>query len=153
VISRYGQAIERDLLERYGLDLAREFHGRRWRRLLNLIDNMPRNSGYVQAMVEDEEYAEAVVDMDKRQEPAKPRRHMAEWSVEVELLSSLLDRLGELISVSMVAAGAKKAPKVAPAPRPATAFERVRNRRRWQQHHSLVARVLPAQNTQGGEQQ
>jgi hypothetical protein len=143
VITRYGQAIERDLLERYSVDLAAEFHGRRWRRLLNLIDNLPRNSAYVQAMVEDDDYADAVVAHEKPHERPKPRRYMAEWSVEVELLSSVLDRLGELISVSMVAAGAKKAPKVAPAPRPMTAFERARSKRRWQNHNALVSRVLP----------
>jgi hypothetical protein len=151
VIARYGQAIERDLLERYGLDLAREWHSRRWRRLLNFIDNLPRNSAYVTALVEDEEYAEAVVAAEAgAQERHRPRRYMNEWSVEVELLSSVLDRLGELISVSVVAAGAKKAPKVAPAPRPMTAIERIRQKRRWRRHESLVSRVLPGKK-QGGD--
>lgn len=101
-------------------------------------------------MVEDEEYAEAVLRHDTDEPRTKPRRFMNEWSVEVELLSQLLDRVGELIAVSMVAAGAKKAPKVPPAPRPMTAIERVRNRLRVANHNTLVARVLP--HKQGGEQ-
>jgi hypothetical protein len=142
VIARYGQAIERDLLHRYHLDLATEWRSRRWRRLLNLIDHLPRNSAYFQALSNDDLFAAQMLDQEDTAK-AGAKRAMSEWSVEVELLSSLLDRVGELISVTLAAAGAKKPPKVTPAPRPATAVERVRNRRRWEKHQWLTARMLP----------
>ncbi len=75
-------------------------------------------------------------------EPKPPKRRMSEWSVEVELLSTAVDRLSELIQTIAATAGAKPS-RIQPQPRPQTAAERVEARMRLQKHRSIVARVLP----------
>lgn len=122
------------------LDLATEWRSRRWRRLLNVIDHLPRDSAYVEALTNDDAFAEAVLAQDI---PAgKPTRRMADWSPTVELMSSILDRLGEVVQ-AVAALGGAKPRKIAAAPRPVTARDRVAHRRRMENHRALVARVLP----------
>ena len=89
--------------------------------------------------------------LDAEQPPSRPTRRIVEWSPDVELLSSIHDRLGELITVTLAAAGSKKPPKPEPAPRPRTALDRVRERRRSTQHRSLVSRMLPHKAEQATE--
>lgn len=122
------------------MDLAKEWQSRRWRRLLNIIDRLPRHSAYFEALCDDEEMAEHLA----RQPESKsqPRRRMSEWSATVELLTAVLNRLSELIQ-AVAALGGAKPRKVPSAPYPVTALDRVRNRKRLEKHRSLVARVLP----------
>ncbi|MER7167028.1 hypothetical protein ABT336_13300 [Micromonospora sp. NPDC000207] len=124
----------------YRLDLGEEWRARRWRRLLNLIDGLPRDSAFVEALTSDDEWAAAVVANPPEERP--PSRRMAEWSPQVELLTNLLDAVRENTRVALASAGGKPG-QFAPAPRPVTALERVRARRRVSKHESLVARVLP----------
>ncbi len=71
-----------------------------------------------------------------------PRRRMVDWSPTVEILSAILDRLGELTQ-AVAALGGAKPHKLQRAPVPVTAYDRARDRIREKKHHSLVARVLP----------
>lgn len=70
---------------------------------------------------------------------------MSEYSPELERLTDLLDRIGELIAVVAVTGGVRSQPQLKPAPRPVTAMERLRERRRKAKHRSLTARLLPHQ--------
>lgn len=72
---------------------------------------------------------------------------MSEYSPEFEMLANLYDRLGDLIQATIAAQGGKP-PKVKPYPRPSTALDRVRERRRYDKHRRLVARVLPHKTQQ-----
>lgn len=112
---------------------------RRWRYLLNLIDHLPRDSAYMEAIANDEQLAEQLVRNLPEQAPAGPR--LSDWSPEVEALYALVDRVVELIHVTAAASGAKPG-KVRMSPRPVTAIERARNRQRASKHKSLVARVM-----------
>jgi hypothetical protein len=69
---------------------------------------------------------------------------MAEYSPELEMLTNVFDRLGDLIQATIAAQGGK-APKVRPYPRPKTALDRVKEQRRLAKHRRIVARVLPQQ--------
>jgi hypothetical protein len=120
--------------------LGTEWRARRWRKLLNLIDGLPRDSAYVEALTSDEQWAAAVLDNPPPDGP--PTRRMADWTPELEMLTNLYDRVGELIQVTVATAGGKPR-KVQPAPRPTTALERARRHRREAKHRSLVSRVLP----------
>lgn len=122
------------------MDLAAEWRGRRWRKLLNIIDRLPRDSAYVEAISEDDALADAMISSE--QPTDQPVRRLSDWSAEVELLTALVDRVSELIQVIVAVNGAK--PSAPPtAPRPVTAFDRARDRARQRRHQSLVARVLP----------
>lgn len=125
------------------MDLATEWRSRRWRRLLNIIDRLPRDSAYVEALSDDEQLAEQMI---RQPDPPKaPRRRMADWSPTVELLTAILDRLGE-VTMTIAALGGAKPRKFPRAPHPVTAFERIRNRKREAKHRSVVARLLPGKN-------
>jgi hypothetical protein len=142
VIARYGKALEYDLLNSpMRLDLATEWRSRRWRRLLNIIEHLPRTSAYREAVAQDEDLARHMLSKAPLEE-SKPIRRMSDWSAEVELLTAVLDRLGEVVQ-AVAALGGAKPKKVPAAPRPVTAYERVHRRRRSERHRSLVARVLP----------
>jgi hypothetical protein len=123
-----------------GLDLATEWRSRRWRRLLGIIDQLPRDSRYVEAVTQDEQLAERWADR-KEKSDTGPKRRMADWSVQVELLTAILNRLGEATQ-AIAALGGAKPRKVPPAPVPTTAMDRIRNRKRFEKHKALAARVL-----------
>lgn len=143
----YRVAAERDLRGLHRMDLTAEWQGRRWRRLLELLDGLPRTSHVHEAMVEDEELAELVLRTDKG-DPVKAKRRMSEFSVEAELLSYAVDRLGELIQAQASGRGARRRP-VEPMPRPVTALARIRERRDKQHHKFTVARVYGYVDAQG----
>lgn len=123
------------------LDLATEWRGRRWRRLLNIIDHLPRDSYMHEAMADDEALAEHLLAREPAEQP--PVRRWSEYGVQVELLTAIFDRLGEVPNAIAAANGAKPR-KLKPYPRPVTAIERVRERKAEQKHRSVVSRVLPA---------
>ncbi len=91
-------------------------------------------------MTADEDLAAEMLRQD-RPEP-RPQRRMSDWTPEVELLSVVVDRLAELSQTVAASRGAKPR-QIAPAPRPVTATDRVRERQRLVKHRSIVARVLP----------
>lgn len=149
-MSRYGQAIEYDLITGEGrLDLATEWRSRRWRRLLNIIDRLPRDSAFMEAMADDDELADRMVRARGRtsEGKTKPVRRMSDWSPTVEMLTAILDRLGELVQ-AVAALGGAKPGKLPRAPYPVTALDRARNRQRVETHTSVVARVLRRNRTQ-----
>jgi hypothetical protein len=123
-MDRYGHWLERDLLRVYGVDLGAEWRARRWRRLLNLIDGLPSNSQYMQALLNDDEYCEALVTTDAPS--AGPA--LADWSPEVDQLARVTDLLQQLIR-AFISANGGKGGKFRPAPRPETGIERARRRK------------------------
>ena len=117
------------------------FQRRRVRRLLNLINHLPRNTHFTEAISLDEEHAEAVARApQEKREPYRPPMHA--WSMEAQMLATVIDRLGALQHI-LVAVNSKKGagepPK--PYPVPLVALERIRHQVRMQKHQSLVARV------------
>jgi hypothetical protein len=60
----------------------------------------------------------------------------------VQALAFTVDRLGDIVR-TLIAANGRKPPKLRPYPRPVTAAERAKHRRKIEAHRALVARVLP----------
>lgn len=102
-----------------------------------MIEGLPSNSHYIAALADDEELAAS---MDEDPAPRPPR--LTEWSPEVAAIAASLDRLGEVLC-ALIAGNGQAPPKIAPYPRPVTASQRIKQRRRMQKHQALVARVLP----------
>ena len=90
-------------------------------------------------MANDEDLAEQ---MQPPEGKGTPR--LSEYTAEVARLDVLADRLGELISVVVQVVGGK-APRIKPAPRPETAFDRVQRRRTENRIGDLIAEVEAAQ--------
>lgn len=106
-----------------------------------LIDRLPRDSYFVEALLNDDEFADLMPlqpDMDI------PQERLTEWSPLREGLARIEDQLRNLTS-AVIASGGGKPPEFQPAVRPITAADRSRHRRRRMEHESLVARVLPQQ--------
>lgn len=146
----YRAAAERDLHEVHRLDLNVEWQARRWRRLLNLLDGLRRTSHVYEAMTQDDVLAEMWLEQERRNKTPdrKTSRRMTEFSVEAELLSYTVDRLGELIQAQAIGKGARRR-KVEPMPRPETAMHRVRERRAQRKHRFTVARMYGLVDAKG----
>jgi hypothetical protein len=124
-----------------GLDLLDFFRGRHsWRKLSNLIRQLPSSSRTTEAMANDDEFADRV----GPQAATDTGPRVSEYTPEVARLDVLVDRLSELIAVSIQLAGGK-APRVRPARRPETAFSRAEKRRTERRIGSLIAEVEAAQ--------
>lgn len=117
---------------------------RRWVKILDLLEYLPRTSAYAQAMATDMKLAEKIAALPQDSSRAKPqwRRTYREFSPEVEMLSALFDRIGELIRVTAGSRGAKTKQPMS-APRPIPAIDRIRYRTAEEKHKRLTARVLP----------
>lgn len=149
LIHHYGKAIEADLPHYYpGIRLGVEWRARRWRELLNLIDHLPRQSLLWLAIADDEELAESMAE--RAQPPAKddgaPKPPLQDWTMQVDVLAAIYDRLGSVIDAVVASAGGKP-PRMKPMPRPETATDRaqrrIKYRRQLSKHRSIVDRVLP----------
>ncbi len=120
--------------------MGTEWRARRWRRLLNWIDNLPRHSAFHEALSNDEQFAGMLMKLPEKK--TGPVRLMREFTPEVEVQSVIADRLAELIQAVGATKGAK--PKqIRLQPRPVTAMQRINARRRKSKHESIVARMLP----------
>jgi hypothetical protein len=114
---------------------------RQWRELLLLIDWLPRNSAYMEALSEDEEVAEDFLSQAENKKAKGARPRISEWSPELERLTDTVDRLGEVMQ-AVVASNGGKPPRIRPQLRPKTAIDKVRERKRHEHHKKVVSRVL-----------
>lgn len=137
LLQRYGEAIDADLALR-GWDTARLWRERRWRLLLNLVDHLPSDSHTVAAMADDDELAARLP------EPKPGPPPLQGWSPEVDKLTLIADRLGELITAvhNTVAKKPRRAPR--PLPRPQTARDRIKQHRRRAKHDHIKAQLARA---------
>lgn len=140
-MDRYGSSIEADLHREYSIDLIDFFRGRySWRKLLNLIQQLPSWALTTEAMANDDELAEMATEQPRSD--FGPR--VSEYTPEVARLDMILDRVSELIAVSVQVAGGK-APRIRPARRPETAYSRAAKRRTDRRMGDLIAEVEAAQ--------
>jgi hypothetical protein len=105
-----------------------------------MIRQLPSSSRLVEAMANDDELASSLAEPEG--DGSGPR--LSEYTADVARLDIVSDLLKELISVVVSVAGGKP-PRVKPARRPETAFDRQAKRRREQRIGSLIAEVEAAQ--------
>jgi len=140
-LERYGNALEADFQERYGLNLGELWRRGAYRRLLNLVEQLPQASRFAGAVANDPEHVAAILEATGDQ-PAETSPDMAEWTAQAELLAEIRDLTTTQIAVAVAATGGK--PSAIPAARrPRTAFADVRDAQRAARHRSIVERVKP----------
>lgn len=154
LIDHYHDDLEYELQRIHRVDLDEAWRARRWRRLLTLIDRLPRNTLYSAAVANDPEHvkllakemaaraAEARKDEDGPTGPS-----LSDWSPELDMLAHIADKLDRLIYTTVqVATNGKSGEKPQPHPRPQTALARELRRaereRRQAAHDQLAARLL-----------
>lgn len=140
LLDRYGDHIAADLRVR-GVDVHDLWRGRLTpRELLNLVDHLPRTSHYQDALAQDDEVHDGTVTAPSGQPKGPP---LTEYSPEVEALSAVIDRLGEVIN-AVLAAGGGKPKLVRPWQRPVTAADRRRAREREAANEALEQQLFPS---------
>lgn len=92
-------------------------------------------------MATDDVLAEGLADLPESSKAARWSRTYRDYTPEVEMLSAVFDRIGELIRVVAATSGSRsKQPQL--APRPESALERVRRRMAQDKHKKLSDRLL-----------
>lgn len=91
------------------------------------------------AIADDEEVAGRILDSPA---PARKAPPLTDFDPTVRVLADLVDQVGGLIDATYAAASGKKPKPRKPYPRPRTAVDRLRERRRWDRHRSLTDRLL-----------
>lgn len=122
--------------------------------LLNLIDHLPSNCYYSQAVANDEEHARMLLEAQEARQSEDGKSDekwsppSSTWSTEAGVLADLIDEVKLLRStlIQVNSSGKSQPPKLEPYPRPRTALDKLRRRRAREQrqaaHEALVARVL-----------
>lgn len=148
MVETYGQALEYDLAKELpGIDLGELWRSRQWRKLLNYIDHLPSHTHFSSLVSMDEKHAEMLLEAQEAFERAGGKAtdggpSLTSWTPEVNLLASIYDAIhGVQFAVSASVGG--KPDRPVPYPRPKTAIEIVRLRRRQHAHEDLTARMLP----------
>jgi hypothetical protein len=95
----------------------------------------------VQALATDEEMAEQAAELPDDDRKASWQRQHRDYSAEVEMLTAVFDRLGELIRITAAVHGGRGKPPP-PGPRPVYAIERIRRRHTKNRHDQLVGRLI-----------
>lgn len=155
VLDKHHAHIEYDLHAHAGVDMQTLWRGRRWRKLLNLIDHLPRHSYYSEAVANDPEHAKMLAKANAEREAAGEEKKkytppMTQWTPEVSAIADLIDSVNAMnYTLKMVNSDPKKRAPKPPDPyaRPQTALEgatkRAKFERRQAKHDALVARLLP----------
>lgn len=121
------------------------FRQRRWSHLLDLIDNLPSNSRYREAYLNDPEAAEQIARDQLEREQAGTTDNadnsnlpLSEFGLSEQLLAQIIDLLQSLQATTISAAGGKpKKPK--PFPRPVTAVDKAKKRLNKQAAHDVLS--------------
>ncbi len=119
---------------------------------MNHIDRLPRNCHFSEAVANDREHMEMLVDASGGA-PAETRPRMSSWSPEVEAITQVSDLLKVLVALTVMAnskKGAKK-PDTTPAPRPGTVLSEVQRDRKRRQHNKIVSMLLPKRGEEAAE--
>lgn len=135
---RYGEAIAADLALR-GWDLIELVEQGRWAFTLNLVEHLPRASYYAEAVLQDEDLAEAVA----IQPAGKFERPIHEWTPELEALATVVDRLAQVAQTIIATTPGGKPGVVKPYPRPITAVDKARARQSRRAVEEMAARLWP----------
>lgn len=141
-LERYGDALEADFQQVYGLNLGKLWRSRQHSRMLRLIHQLPQASRFNAEVANDPEHVQAIVEATEGQQTAY-HPPMSEWHIENEQLATVADLLQNVIQ-AIVASNGAKPPKMKPMARPRSEFDAARERAKLSNHRKLVARVLRA---------
>lgn len=125
----------------YGVDLAVWWRGKRWVGLLELIDQLPSASRVNEAVLNDREFAEAVVARESGDRPEWAPK-VSEFDLHATLLRDVIQAL-QGVQAAVIAAAGGKPPKIKPYPAPRTALEEVRQDVLQAWADSLISRLTP----------
>ena len=145
MLERYGGAIEYDLQAVLHLDLLEFFrHRYTWRKLVTLLDHLPKGSAYWAARADDDELARAVL---RRNDTPTGRGPLGleDMTPTNQLLLDMTNRLALIYHGIRVLAKDRTARPPVPLQAPETAIARQRARSEVNAYEDLVAEAKAAQ--------
>ena len=123
----------------YGIDLAAWWRTRRWKALLELIDQLPSSARLSESIQNDPEQAALIAQIPKPDDPWAPS--FRDFDLDATLLREIRELLVQLIRITI----GSSAPKIKPFPVPVTEVDRARKRLDHDYARSLTSRLLPHQ--------
>jgi len=143
MIDRYGEAIEGDFRFYYHARFLDVFDGiMSPREALVLIGRLPGDSALAEAMAQDDELAQRA---STGESPQRPR--IRDFGPTNQLLTTVADRLAEVVAAVAHLGGGKVEPT--PLPRPETAAERLASRLEVAGYDYLLERIEEARAKAG----
>jgi hypothetical protein len=143
VIDRFGDEIEFDLLER-GVCLYDFFTGRRpWAQLERILARLPRHSHYKAAMDNDEDYARVALALsgsDEVRPGPVPLAGYSELAVRMDNIFDAVNALNETL-IAVYSSKNRARPRPTRAPRPQTAFQRLRREQTVARLNDIVEKM------------
>ena len=137
--------VRADLQEVYGVDLPELFQKKRWKHLLALIDGLPSHSRYIASVLSDPEIAKELVNSPEFAEQNQDQSpSLVGYSQINYQLADVIDALKSLQATQVATAGGSaKPPK--PVPRPKTAIQEAREKRRKKDQQDLLFEFTPTE--------
>lgn len=116
----------------YGVDLARWWAERRWVALLELIDQLPHASRFMEAVANDPEQADAIAEARSGESEQEWSPRLAEFDLHARLQRDIIQALMG-VQAAVIAAAGQKPPQQKPYPVPVTEIDRAveRANQRW----------------------
>lgn len=138
-LERYFEPIEADFQDR-SLNLGQLVRNGKYRRMLSLIDRLPQDSRFAEAVANDEEHVAMILEAQKDQPQETRGPALSSWSTTNDQLAALVDSVNTLIAIT-VKANQGNPGKVKPSPRPTTKFAEIAEKQAVSRHRATVARV------------
>ena len=112
------------MLQFYGVDLSEWTEAGRWRATLELIDQLPWNSRFREAMLNDPDYADAIAEQQLAQDESEKRTddgpRISEYGPVEQRLTTLIELNKNLLMWVQKQAGVKSPKRIPPEPAPKT---------------------------------
>lgn len=115
---------------------------RRWVRLLNLIDSLPQASRLTQAMMDDPEVAEQILDLTDSQTQEEWAPPLSQYGLQEQYLAQIVDGISTLAAL-VVSVGGGKPDRPKPTPRPRTQLDVIRERRSRETQLEIISLFAP----------
>lgn len=125
----------------YGVDLSAWWASRRWRSLLELIEELPPASRLNEAILNDPEQAARIAQLPESTEEWSPK--VRDYDLTATLLREIRELLVSIYYTSHLSATGKPARNVKPLPTPVTEVNRARARDAADWADSIIARATP----------
>lgn len=146
---KYRPHIRADFQRVYGVDLHDLWRARQGVRILDLLNMLPRNSAYKQAILNDPDVAKRIVDQEEeadREGKAPPsfEWEISEFSPEVIALQRVERLLDELaVMTAQQVAGKKSKRRASRLPKLVTAIDAERESRQKRVANSIIEQFTP----------
>lgn len=112
--------------------------------MYRFLERLPRYSHFHASVLEDDDSVEQLLARTRDGDESKSTFGMQGWTYERELLTTIVDALGQLhATLIQVNSENGRRPDIPMLGRPRTAIDRVEKRQAWREHKRRVSMLIP----------